>query len=71
MDSLGQQIQTRRKSLGLTQADLSEISGVSLHTINNLESENGNPTLNVILKVLEVLGLEIRLTLKNIRGGPE
>lgn len=37
------------------------MSGVSLHTLHNLESGKGNPTLEVIGKVLEVLGLELQV----------
>ena len=35
------------------------MAGVSLHTLHNLESGKGNPTLEVALKVLEVVGLEL------------
>jgi len=37
------------------------MAGVSLHTLHNLESGKGNPTLEVIAKVLEVLGLELQI----------
>lgn len=47
------------------------MSGVSLHTLHNLESGKGNPTLEVIGKVLEVLGLElmVRARLPDGQGG--
>lgn len=49
----------RRKALQLGQVDLAELSGVSLHTLINLETGKGNPTLRVSLRVLEVLGLDL------------
>lgn len=52
-------IKNRRKSAGISQRDLSELSGVAIHTISDLESGKGNPTLEVILRICDLLGLEI------------
>ncbi len=49
----------RREELGLTQIELSERSGVHLRSINNLESGTGNPSLETLNKLTEVLKLEI------------
>jgi transcriptional regulator with XRE-family HTH domain len=35
---LGQLLKKRRNELGINQIDLSEISGVALHTISDIES---------------------------------
>lgn len=59
----------RRKSLKVTQEVLSELSGISLRTIKQLESSKGNPTLNTILRLTDVLGLDIKLTVKKMRHG--
>lgn len=59
--SLGKQIAERRKELNISQADLAEMSGVSLRTINGIESGHANPSLNVLAEILQVLGLVITL----------
>ena len=60
----GKIIKIRRNILGINQQDLSEISDVALHTISDIESGKGNPTLQVIYKLLDVLGLEIIINVK-------
>ncbi|MDF1754788.1 MAG: helix-turn-helix domain-containing protein [Verrucomicrobiales bacterium] len=56
---LGKAFMERRKSAGITQRDLAELCDVALHTISDLESGKGNPTLAVINRISAVLGLEI------------
>lgn len=63
---LGQRIRERRKELRITQQALSEISGVSLHTISDVEGGIGNPTLQVIGRLTEPLGLELRLGVRGL-----
>ena len=67
--SFGSLVRERRKALQLGQADLAEISGVSLHTLLNLETGKGNPTLRVSLRVLEVLGLDLAVETRKMDGG--
>ncbi len=54
----------RRKSLAVTQRDVARLAGLSLHTVCNLESGEGNPTLQSLLALADVLGLEIKLSVK-------
>ena len=61
MTNLGKQIVNRRKQLKITQADLAEMSGVSLRTVNSIENGNANPSIDVLSRVLEPLGLVITL----------
>ncbi len=60
-NELGQAIRNRRKLARITQADLADLSGLSVHTLSDLESGKGNPTLEVLSKLCNVLGLEIQL----------
>ena len=60
----GNMIKERRKVLKINQDDLSEISEVALHTISDIESGKGNPTLNVMAKICDVLGLELDIRIK-------
>jgi y4mF family transcriptional regulator len=62
VQQIGKQIQKRRKALTITQADLSEIAGVSLLTIKAIEMGDANPTIGVLIRVLEPLGLTITTT---------
>lgn len=55
-------LRERRKRAGITQRDLAELSGLAVHTVSDLESGKGNPTLEVLSQLCEVLGLEIALT---------
>lgn len=59
-------LKERRESLKVTQETLSELSEVSLRTIKQFESGKGNPTLKTLEKVLDVLGLELCLKLKQL-----
>ena len=50
----------RREFLSLTQKDLAEMAEVGLATIKDIERGKGNPALNTIKKILDVLGIEIK-----------
>jgi len=60
-------IRERRETLKITQEDLAELSGVALRTIKAIETAKGNPTLQTINNIADVLGLELDLSLKRIR----
>lgn len=45
--------------LSLTQRDLAEMSQIGLATIKDIERDKGNPSLNTVKKILDVLGIEI------------
>lgn len=59
-------IKERRESLRVTQETLSELSALSLRTIKQFESGKGNPTLNTLQKISDVLGLEVCLKIKDL-----
>lgn len=50
--------------LSLTQQDLAEMSQVGLATIKDIERGKGNPALNTIKKILDVLGIEIEYRIR-------
>lgn len=64
MANIGESIRNRRKFLKITQEELADIAGVGINTLIKMERGDGNPTLSVINKVLDVLGLEICTTVK-------
>lgn len=62
--TIGQTIKQRRKELGITQPDLAELAGVSKNTLYKLERGQGNPSLDILTKLTEVLGMELKLEVK-------
>ena len=63
---LGETIRKRRKELGITQPHLAELANISTNTLYKLERGLGNPSLDVLNKLAEVLGMELRLEVKNL-----
>lgn len=59
-------VKERRDTLRVTQETLAELSGVGLRTLKEFESGKGNPTLQTLQKIADVLGLEISLKLKSL-----
>jgi len=57
-------IKDRRTLLGISQQDLSDFSGVGISTIKDLERGVGNPSLRTLIKILDVVGLEIILQIR-------
>ena len=54
----------RREFLSLTQQDLAEMAEVGVATIKDIERGKGNPALNTIKKILDVLGIEIEYKIR-------
>lgn len=63
-DSIGEIIRIRRKQLNITQPHLADIAGVSINTIYKIENGDANPTLEVLNKIAEVLGLELKMEIR-------
>jgi y4mF family transcriptional regulator len=63
--NIGELIRKRRESLGYTQNDLSEISGVAERTIRSIEGGE-NTNLSNLVKVMDVLGLELSVQIKHL-----
>ncbi|MEM9847964.1 MAG: helix-turn-helix domain-containing protein [Bacteroidota bacterium] len=56
----------RRKELGITQAVLAELAEVSKNTVYKLECGISNPTVEVIEKLMVVLGLELIIRVRKV-----
>ena len=56
-------LRERRRLLGLSQPELARLSGVSVHTLINLEAGRGAPTLRTVEAVANTLGYHLVLTL--------
>ena len=62
--TLGNSIHLRRRALRLTQQDLSDLSGVALRVVHDLEHDKETVQLDTLLKVLFTLGLHLQLAPK-------
>lgn len=60
----GKRIRERRRILGISQKTAAELSGISVHTMSDIESGKGNPSLTVLCNVLDTLGMELRIQIK-------
>ncbi|TXD37723.1 helix-turn-helix transcriptional regulator [Lujinxingia vulgaris] len=61
---LGSLIRHRRKELNIDQKSLAELAGVSVHTLSDIESGKANPSLDIVDRVLHVLGLQLKVELR-------
>lgn len=64
MNDIGQIIKKRRKELKLTQNTLALLSQVGINTIVSIERGSKSPSLETLMKVTDVLGLELQLQVK-------
>ena len=64
--TIGETIRQRRKELRITQPHLAELANVSVNTLYKVERGQGNPSLDVLTKLAEVLGLELTLTVREL-----
>ncbi len=61
---IGETVKNRRKELNITQPHLAELAQVSTNTLYKLERGKGNPSLDVLNKLAEILGMEFILDVK-------
>ena len=63
---IGKLIQERRDYLNLTQKDVAEMAGITFKSISEIELGIRNPTVNTLISVLDVLGLELTVHIKSM-----
>ena len=63
---LGMAVKKRRKALKITQPHLADLAGISVNSLYKIERGEANPTLELVEKITDVLGLEIKLEVKKI-----
>lgn len=61
---IGPIIKDRRTRLKLTQQDLAEFAEIGIATVKDIERGKGNPSLQTLQKILNVLGLEMSFKIK-------
>lgn len=60
----GKIIEERRKYLQIRQEDLAELCEISTKSIQKIENNKANPTLKILQKILNVLGMEMSIGIK-------
>lgn len=55
----GARLKERRQELGLTQPQLSDQTGITAAYISTIENGKANPTLDMMVKLAKVVGLEV------------
>jgi transcriptional regulator with XRE-family HTH domain len=63
---LGKMISERRRLLNVAQNDLCEMAGISQHTLSAIENGSGNPTLDTLTKILDILGIDIDFKVRKL-----
>ena len=63
---IGKSIKARRKTLNVTQSQIAELAGISINTLYKIERGQANPTMEIIDKIADVLGLELVLQVKKL-----
>ena len=64
LEIIGKQIKERRKLLGVDQLSFCSIAELSQHTLSGIENGTGNPSLTTLAKILDVLGMELKIEVK-------
>lgn len=63
---IGSRVRTRRKELKVNQRTVADLSGVAVNTLVAIERGEGNPQLSSLLAILDTLGLQIDITVKQL-----
>jgi transcriptional regulator with XRE-family HTH domain len=66
VEEIGIVIKERRQLLGRIQPDLAEMAQVSINTLYKIERGEANPSVKVLNKLAEVLGLELSIAVKKL-----
>lgn len=62
--TLGMEVRARRRELGLQQAELADLAGVSERFVRAVEHEKPTVRLDKLNALLDALGLELHATLR-------
>lgn len=63
---IGTSIKSRRKALRVTQSQLADLAGISVNTLYKIERGQANPTLEILTKIADTLGMEVCLRIRDL-----
>lgn len=66
IQEIGKSIKQRRKALKITQPNLAQLAKVATNTLYKIERGQANPRIDILEKITDVLGLEIKLEVKKL-----
>ncbi|MBS1666373.1 MAG: helix-turn-helix domain-containing protein [Bacteroidetes bacterium] len=66
IQEIGNSIKLRRKALKITQPNLAQLAKVATNTLYKIERGQANPTIDILEKITDVLGLEVKLEVKKV-----
>ncbi|WP_200974459.1 helix-turn-helix domain-containing protein [Echinicola sp. 20G] len=66
INEIGNSIRERRKMLDITQPDLAEMAQISINTLYKIERGEANPSVRILNKIANILGLEIFIAVKKV-----
>ncbi len=66
IQEIGKSIKQRRKALKITQPNLAQLAKVATNTLYKIERGQANPTIDILEKITNVLGLEVKLEVKKV-----
>jgi transcriptional regulator with XRE-family HTH domain len=61
---VGTIVKTRRKILGITQPRLAELADISVNTLYKIERGEANPSIKILLNIVDVLGMDLFIEVK-------
>ena len=65
MNKFREEIKNRRRFLKINQQELADLAGVSINTVVAVERGTGNPQLDTLLSICNVVGLTLVTKLKD------
>jgi len=65
MEEIGKIIKERRVQLKVNQQTLADLAGIGINTLVSIERGTGNPSIQVLSRVLDTLGLQLKVVLKD------
>ena len=63
---IGNAVKERRKKLGINQQTLADLASVAINTVVAIERGEGNPQLTTLLTILDTLGLQMDINIKQL-----
>ena len=64
MTNYGSLARSRRLELGMTQVQVADKAGCSLDTVNVFENDRRNMTMDIVLSILDAVGLKVEVVEK-------
>ena len=66
LKEIGNAIKERRKKLGINQQTLADLASVAVNTVVAIERGEGNPQLVTLLTIIDTLGLQVDINIKQL-----